>query len=134
LSVSLALRGGSSVPPPLPTSPIPPFPPILPIPPIPGTPPIGAIPVPLPVPAGCTIIYNTLYHGLRDSQVNGEISKLQDFLFRFNYMSVRSVTGYFGIVTLNAVKKFQAQNGISTTGYVGPITRERIRANSCDRG
>jgi hypothetical protein len=37
----------------------------------------------------------------------------------FNY----NVTGYFGPITLLAVRAFQKANGIITTGYVGPLTR-----------
>ena len=36
------------------------------------------------------------------------------------------VTGYFGVLTTAAVKKFQAKYGISTTGYVGPLTRAKL--------
>lgn len=35
-------------------------------------------------------------------------------------------TGYFGGVTLDAVKKFQAKYGIDTTGFVGAITRAKL--------
>ncbi len=31
-------------------------------------------------------------------------------------------TSYFGALTLSAVKRFQALNGVPTTGYVGPLT------------
>lgn len=38
----------------------------------------------------------------------------------FNYNS----TGYFGPLTLSAVKAFQKANNIPSTGFVGPLTRE----------
>jgi len=41
-------------------------------------------------------------------------------------------TGYFGPLTLAAVKTFQAQYGISpVAGYVGPITRAKLNSLYC---
>ncbi|NMB92443.1 MAG: peptidoglycan-binding protein [Parcubacteria group bacterium] len=40
-------------------------------------------------------------------------------------------TTYFGSLTYAAVKKFQAANGIITTGYVGPLTRAALNAKYC---
>jgi peptidoglycan hydrolase-like protein with peptidoglycan-binding domain len=36
------------------------------------------------------------------------------------------VTGYYGALTVTAVKRFQAKFGISQTGTVGPITRAKL--------
>lgn len=38
------------------------------------------------------------------------------------------ITGYFGPMTAAAVRKFQAANGIDTTGGVGPLTRTRLNS------
>jgi len=51
---------------------------------------------------------------------------LQEFLTRKNFLAEGFVTGYFGPLTLQAVKSFQAENGVPVTGYVGPITRVKI--------
>jgi len=40
-------------------------------------------------------------------------------------------TTYFGALTEAAVKKFQAKYGISTTGYVGPLTRAKLNELYC---
>ena len=46
-------------------------------------------------------------------------------------LGVTPATGYFGPLTLAAVKKFQAENGIPTTGYVGPLTRTALNSKFC---
>ena len=78
----------------------------------------------------CVSLQNNLRHGSRDANTNGEISILQSFLKSKNYLNYR-VTGYFGPLTLAAVKNFQRGNDIISTGYVGPITRARISVVSC---
>ena len=40
-------------------------------------------------------------------------------------------TTYFGSLTEAAVKKFQSKYGISTTGYVGPLTRAKLNELYC---
>ena len=47
-----------------------------------------------------------------------------------NALGVSPATGYFGVITKAAVQKYQAANGISATGFVGPITRAKLNASS----
>ena len=85
-----------------------------------------------PVPSGITLcprISNTLYRGSSDSWTKGEVSILQRFL-RQLYPDL-PVTGYFGVLTEEAVVRFQSQYGISAVGIVGPETREKI-ASLCE--
>lgn len=42
-----------------------------------------------------------------------------------------SNTGYFGPLTLAAVKKFQGDNGVPTTGFVGEMTRAKLNEKFC---
>src|SRR3989338_5023311 len=77
--------------------------------------------------AQCVSLNFNLKYRSRDANTNGEVSTLQDFLQSQNYLSSEP-TGYFGILTLKAVKDFQRDNGITPTGYVGPITRAKINA------
>lgn len=53
------------------------------------------------------------------------VTKLQTQLAKSGYFNGKT-TGYFGSETKAAVKKFQAKNGISTTGTVGPITTKAL--------
>ncbi len=47
-----------------------------------------------------------------------------------NQLGVSPATGYFGAITKAAVVKYQTANGISPTGYVGPLTRESLSGSS----
>lgn len=69
----------------------------------------------------CGIIKRNLAPGYSGDDVRG----LQEFLSEEGYLSA-SATGYFGVLTRAAVAKWQAENGVSAVGSVGPITRERI--------
>lgn len=49
------------------------------------------------------------------------VAQLQTALQRLGYMDL--VTGYYGQITLDAVTRFQRDNGIEANGAYGPITR-----------
>lgn len=66
-------------------------------------------------------ITNNLFIGSRGAQV----TLLQTFLIDRGYMR-GNATGYFGLVTFQAVREFQRDNKIITTGFVGPLTRKAI--------
>ncbi len=78
----------------------------------------------------CAIINNNLKYGTRDSSGATDISILQDFLNTKNYLTAQP-TGFFGRATLIAVKAFQKDNNISPTGYVGSLTRAKIKQIDC---
>jgi peptidoglycan hydrolase-like protein with peptidoglycan-binding domain len=78
----------------------------------------------------CVDISYDLYQGLSDSVTDTSIIKLQKYLVVKGYL-LAAPNGYFGLGTLSAVKKFQVANGISSTGRVGPITRQLIRNTTC---
>lgn len=54
------------------------------------------------------------------------VSKLQRDLGRRGYLG--TVTGYFGPATRDAVRRFQGDHGITTTGNYGPLTRAAMAA------
>lgn len=55
----------------------------------------------------------------------GDVTALQNILKEGGYFSGEA-TGYFGGLTMKAVRAFQKDNGISQTGYFGPLTRDSI--------
>ncbi|MEI6304550.1 MAG: peptidoglycan-binding domain-containing protein [Candidatus Taylorbacteria bacterium] len=67
---------------------------------------------------------------LRFSTTNSDVTTLQNYLNVTGYMTVEA-TGYFGNVTLNAVKSYQTAHSLDSTGFVGPLTRAAIQRESC---
>ncbi len=78
----------------------------------------------------CYNISRNLKRGDTDSSYSDNVAKLQNALAYRGYFNGQ-ITGYFGYVTQSAVIGFQRDNGISTTGYVGPQTRSAIYNVSC---
>ncbi len=76
--------------------------------------------------SSCTTLTKNLSRGRTDSQV----SELQQFLFDKGYLTT-TPNGYFGTLTTVAVKKFQADNKLTQTGRVGPLTRSMVSTLSC---
>ncbi|RJR14300.1 peptidoglycan-binding protein [Candidatus Parcubacteria bacterium] len=78
----------------------------------------------------CPTFYRTLGVGTSGS----DVSELQQFLTSTGDYTYGSITGYFGAVTEEAVKRFQCRQGIicegsaGSTGYgsVGPATQSQI--------
>lgn len=81
-------------------------------------------------PLQCYDLKNNLRYRDRDSRKNGEVTLLQNFLRSKNYIKINS-TGYFGVRTLKGVKDFQKANSIRPTGFVGSLTRAKIKALTC---
>jgi uncharacterized protein YkwD len=66
---------------------------------------------------------STLYYGLESE----EVRSLQEFFGNFpEYYPEGLVTGYFGILTELAVKRFQLAHNIDAIGIVGPKTRLKL--------
>ncbi len=81
--------------------------------------------------SNCLVIVNNLRYRSTDFYTNNEVSALQDFLQNAGYLQ-SNPTGFFGLMTFASTKKFQSDNNISPTGYVGPITRAKIQAITCN--
>jgi hypothetical protein len=70
-----------------------------------------------------------LYRQLEIGMRGNDVSSLQTFLATDRTIYPQGlVTGYFGTLTKSAVSNFQARNGISTVGRVGPQTMPVINA------
>ncbi len=78
----------------------------------------------------CLDLSNSLTYRSRDVSTGGDVSALQDFLQAKGYLNSEP-TGFFGAMTLQAVKKFQQANSINPTGFVGSLTRAKIKELSC---
>lgn len=55
-----------------------------------------------------------------------DVIELQKVLIAEGFLKIPAPTGYFGPLTLAAVKAYQAAHGIIQTGYVGPLTRAAL--------
>lgn len=80
--------------------------------------------------AVCAAFTHALAQGSTDVTTGGEVSRLQQTLISAGVLASGSATGFYGSVTAGAVSKFQAQNGLSAVGIVGPATRALL-ANRC---
>ena len=54
------------------------------------------------------------------------VKNIQRALVKLGLLDQRYITGFYGPITTEAVRKFQEQNGIDQTGTVGPITRAKL--------
>jgi hypothetical protein len=73
----------------------------------------------------------SLRYKANDTSTSGEVSVLQDFLVATSLLKTQ-VTGFFGLATFSAVKQFQKNVGLNPTGYVGPLTKAKIKEMSCN--
>ena len=65
-----------------------------------------------------------------DMTTNGEVSDLQDFLIAKGMLS-GTPTGFYGRLTVAAVKTYQRSLGVSPTGNVGSLTKSLIQKETC---
>jgi hypothetical protein len=57
---------------------------------------------------------------------NEQVRVLQEQLRALGYFTFPVSTGYFGPITLQAVRTFQRAHNLPETGYVGILTREMM--------
>jgi hypothetical protein len=82
--------------------------------------------------SSCLRFAKNLRYGLYDKGTNISVSQLQDFLRSNNFLQ-RKPTGFFGMSTVQAIRKFQNKNGLLVSGIVGPLTRAKIEKTSCHK-
>jgi peptidoglycan hydrolase-like protein with peptidoglycan-binding domain len=71
-----------------------------------------------------SLTYASIDFNLKYGMKNTEVSELQEFLIDKKLLTQN--TGFFGLLTLKAVKNYQESLGLPNTGYVGSLTRAEI--------
>lgn len=54
------------------------------------------------------------------------VREVQSYLYELKYLSI-APTGYYGKVTEEAVKRFQAEHGLKVDGKIGPVTLQALK-------
>ena len=78
----------------------------------------------------CTTLSRNLWVGTHNRIDAYDVSAYQQFLKDQGYYS-GIPTGYFGALTLRATIRFQRDNGVNPSGYVGGMTRALIHTKYC---
>ena len=73
-----------------------------------------------------------LPNGLGLGDQNEQVTKVQQLLVKYGYLSSKRATGYFGEITQKAVKNFQKRNGLKVDGMVGAKTLAKLTSDSSD--
>lgn len=82
-------------------------------------------------PSECVDLKNNLKFGDKDINKNGEVTLLQKYLRANGYLTI-APSGYLGSSTFKAVIEFQKANSLKPAfGYVGSLTREKIKVLTC---
>lgn len=63
---------------------------------------------------------------LHEGMISSDVTQLQTLLIKDGYLHINPPTGYFGSLTLAAVKEYQTAHKIPDTGFVGPLTRAAL--------
>lgn len=69
--------------------------------------------------------YSAIDSNLKYSMKGQEVSELQEFLVDKGFLT-SSPSGFFGLLTLKAVKNYQLSERLPSTGYVGALTRAKV--------
>jgi peptidoglycan hydrolase-like protein with peptidoglycan-binding domain len=63
-----------------------------------------------------------------------DVTELQKILLAGGHLKIAAPTGYFGALSLAAVKSYQKAHGVIQTGYVGPLTRGELNKGAIASG
>ena len=72
-----------------------------------------------------SVSYASIDKNLKYGQRDKEVTELQEFLIDKGLLKT-TPSNFFGLLTLKAVKAYQTSIGVSSTGFVGVLTREKI--------
>ncbi len=67
-------------------------------------------------------------HDLSIGNSGPDVAYLQTFLNQRGLLGL-APTGYFGLMTADAVMKYQKANGLPVSGFVGPLTRAKLQSD-----
>jgi peptidoglycan hydrolase-like protein with peptidoglycan-binding domain len=65
-------------------------------------------------------------NGLTLGEQGESVTRIQQLLNKYGYLSSANVTGYYGELTEKAVKAFQSNNGLKADGSVGQLTMSKL--------
>lgn len=77
-----------------------------------------------------TLTFASITSNLKFGMANTQVIELQSFLISKGYLQANYKTGYFGSKTLGAVKNYQLDSELPSTGFVGPLTRMSIEEDT----
>ncbi|MDO8521732.1 MAG: peptidoglycan-binding protein [bacterium] len=86
--------------------------------------------LPPSAPSTCVDLQNNIGYRSTDFKTGGDVSELQDFLQTNGYLNTEP-TGFYGQMTVNAIKSYQTGLSLNPTGYTGPLTRGKIKDATC---
>ncbi len=69
-------------------------------------------------------------NGLGLGDEGSMVTKVQQLLAKWGYITESRITGYFGELTLNAVLAFQRRNNLDDDGMVGALTMAKLTSDS----
>ena len=72
-------------------------------------------------------------NGMMLGEQGDAVSRVQELLSKYGYLSSANVTGYYGEITENAVRNFQSRNGLTADGLVGVQTMAKLTGDDVRR-
>ena len=72
-------------------------------------------------------------NGMMLGEEGDAITRVQELLSKYGYLSSANVTGYYGEITENAVRNFQSRNGLTADGLVGVQTMAKLTGDDVRR-
>ena len=82
-----------------------------------------------PILTTCLDLQNDLVYGNK----NSDVTELQQFLIDKGYLNTQA-TGYFGLMTKNALISFQKDNSLVSSGRLDLNTRAKVKELTCSTG
>jgi len=72
-------------------------------------------------------------NGLTLGEQGDTVTRIQQLLNKYGYLTSSNVTGYYGEITEKAVKSFQSNNGLNADGSVGQLTMNKLTGSNAKK-